>query len=471
VVGRAWKGEDVVTITRRVIRFTDERTGSVPFVRKALRYLFPDHWSFLLGEVALYSFVVLVGTGIYLTFFFVDSEKQTTYHGPYVPLQGHTMSEAYRSVLDISTTVKAGLLIRQTHHWAANVFIAAIVLHLLRIFFTGAYRKPRELTYYIGITMLTVALLEAYIGYSIVDDLLSGMGLAIGYAVALSIPFVGANLAQLIWGAPFPGDPAFWSRLYVVHVFLFPALLATLIGVHLALVASRHHTQFRRLRRQTERTLVGTPMVPGYAPRTLSLLFAVTAVLFLLGGLVQINPIWLWGPYHVYDATNAAQPDWYLGWLIGGLRLVPGWDFVIGHYTVVPNPFWGGVAFPLIAFMFLFIWPSLERKFTGDYAFHNLLDRPRDAPWRTAIGVAVLVWVFSVFVAGSADRVYVTWGIPYTSLVWFFRVFVWVVPIVALVVTHRVCIELQRGEKVEKRRKAAEAAVPPPAFDVGAGDG
>src|SRR5262249_31934673 len=158
-----------------------------PFVRKALRYVFPDHWSFLLGEVALYCFVVLVATGIYLAFFFQDSTAMTVYHGPYAPLRGQQMSQAYRSVVDISFSVKAGLLIRQTHHWAADVFVASIVLHLVRVFFTGAYRAPRELTYWIGLTMLALSLLEGFLGYSLVDDLLSGMGLAIAYGVALSI--------------------------------------------------------------------------------------------------------------------------------------------------------------------------------------------------------------------------------------------------------------------------------------------
>ena len=194
---------------RRAVRFVDTRTATTPIVRKTLRYLFPDHWSFLLGEVALYAFLVLVATGIYLTFFFVDSTRDVVYHGPYVPLQGQHMSEAYRSVLNISTTVKAGLLIRQTHHWAANVFIAAIILHLFRVFFTGAYRKPRGLIYAIGVTMLMLTLLEAYAGYSLVDDLLSGMGLVIGYSVGLSLPLVGGNLMSWLFHGPFPGQASF----------------------------------------------------------------------------------------------------------------------------------------------------------------------------------------------------------------------------------------------------------------------
>jgi ubiquinol-cytochrome c reductase cytochrome b subunit len=443
-------------VIRPLVRYLDQRTGAAPFLRKALRYVFPDHWSFLLGEVALYSFVVLVLTGIYLTLFFKPSLTSVQYHGHYAPLHGRVMSEAYQSTVDISLRVKSGLLIRQTHHWAADVFIAAIVLHLLRIFFTGAFRKPRDLTYYVGLLMLITALLEGYLGYSMVDDLLSGMGLAIGYSVLMSVPFIGANLAQLLWGGPFPGAHEFESRMYIAHVFLFPILIATLIALHLTLVASRHHTQFGG-RRQTERKVVGVPTFPGQTPRSLGLAFAVAAVLFLMGGLIQINPIWQWGPYEVSQATNGAQPDWYLGWLIGALRLMPSFDVTIGHYTLVPNPFWGGVAFPTFVFLVLFAWPSLERRFTKDDAFHNLLDRPRDVPWRTAIGVAFFTWIFIVFVAGAADRLFVLFDLSYQGQVRVYRILVWVLPVVALFLSKRICDELVRGEVVERRRELAEA--------------
>jgi ubiquinol-cytochrome c reductase cytochrome b subunit len=443
-------------VIRRTVRFLDERSGTAPLLRKALRYVFPDHWSFLLGEVALYSFVILVLTGIYLTLFFEPSLATVQYHGSYLPLRGREMSEAYRSTVNLSLNVKAGLLIRQTHHWAADVFVAAIVLHLLRIFFTGAFRKPRDLTYYLGVSMLGLALLEGYLGYSLVDDLLSGMGLAIGYAVLMSVPFVGANLAQLFWNGPFPGGHDFESRMYMAHILLLPVLLGGLIVLHLTLVAARHHTQFVE-GRATEKRVLGIPTFPGYAPRTLGLAFAVAAVLFLMGGLIQINPIWQWGPYHVADATNGAQPDWYLGWLIGALRLVPSFDVTIGHYTLVPNPFWGGAAFPTLVFGVLFLWPWLERRVTGDQAFHNLLDRPRDAPWRTAVGVAFFTWIFVVFLAGAADRMFLLFGLSYRAQVWAFRVLVWVLPAVALLVTKRICDELLRGEVVEIRRKVVEA--------------
>jgi ubiquinol-cytochrome c reductase cytochrome b subunit len=452
-------------MVRRAVAYVDRGTGASPFLRKALRYAFPDHWSFLLGEVALYAFVVLVGTGIYLTLFFEPSLATTTYHGVYAPLQGMHMSQAYKSAVDISYERNAGLLFRQTHHWAADVFVAAIILHLIRVFFTGAFRRPRTLIWTIGLTMLFTSLLEGYLGYSMVDDLLSGMGLAIGYAVALSTPIIGGNLALAIWGAPYPGVHAFESRMYIAHVLILPVLIATLIGLHLALVARHHHTQFKTKPKATERRLLGLPAFPGQAPRSLGLLFAVVAVLFLLGGLIQINPIWQWGPYELSQGTNGAQPDWYLGWLIGALRLVPGFDVTLGDYTLVPNPFWGGALFPLIVLVVLLAIPAAERRITGDHGTHNLADRPRDAPGRTAFGWAFLTWVSVIFVAGSADRMYVFLGLSYEGQIWFYRIASFVLPLVAYVVARRVCLALQEHERLEADGKAAEeeaskAAVP-----------
>jgi ubiquinol-cytochrome c reductase cytochrome b subunit len=438
------------------VRFIDERTAAAPLLRKGLRYLFPDHWSFLLGEVALYSFIVLIATGVYLALFFDPSTAKTVYHGPYAPLDGQHMSAAYKSVVDISFSYKAGLLIRQTHHWAADVFVASMVMHLARVFFTGAFRKPRELTWIIGLVMLFTAFLEGYLGYSLVDDLLSGMGLAIGYGVGLSLPIIGGPMTLALFGAPFPGKPELWSRMYIAHVFLIPILLAVLISVHLALVALRHHTQFRESKRHTNRRLVGVPLFPGQTPRSLALVFFVAGILFLLGGLVQINPIWQWGPFEPWLGTNGAQPDWYLGWLIGALRLMPSFDVTIGHFTLIPNPFWGGALFPLLVLGVLLIFPWLERRLTGDYTVHNLLDRPRDAPNRTAFGVAFLTWVFLIFAFGAADRIFVLWGLSYDTQLYIFRIGIWVVPLVLFFGVRRVCRELQASDRIEEVREEAE---------------
>ncbi|HEY0391547.1 MAG TPA: cytochrome bc complex cytochrome b subunit [Solirubrobacterales bacterium] len=426
---------------RRTVRALDERLGAAPPVKKALRYVFPDHWTFMLGEIAMYCFVILVITGIFLTFYYVPSGAKLHYQGPYLPLQGTSMGENYASVLQISFTVPAGLLIRQTHHWAADVFIVAIVLHLLRVLITGAYRKPRELNYWVGVTMLGLAILEGFLGYSLVDDLLSGMGLAIAYAVAMSIPFVGGPFAFLIWNGEYPGTESFWPRLEVLHVFLIPMAIATLLAVHLAQIVRQHHTQFPA--EGSERKVRGTPAWPGYALRSIGLFFVVAGVLFLLGGLIQINPIWEWGPYEPYLSTNGAQPDWYVGWLIGALRLMPPLEITIGSYTVVPAPFWGGALFPAFVFGVLYAWPALARRLVDDRRKHNLLERPRDNPRRTALVLAFVGWVFTIFAAGATDRLYFRSFIPYEGQVWFFRGLALLIPFVIYFVAKRVCEELR----------------------------
>jgi quinol---cytochrome-c reductase cytochrome b subunit len=430
---------------QRAIRWNEQRVGAAKGIKAMLRYVFPDHWSFLLGEIALYSFIVLVGTGIFLAFYYSPGDSQVIYHGPYALLNGEQMSEAYRSVLDLSFSVPAGLLFRQVHHWAADVFIAAIVVHLMRVFFTGAYRKPRDINYFIGLTMLMLSILEGFAGYSLADDLLSGMGLAIAYAVSMSIPLIGAQLSYLIWGGEFPGSSSFLPRLEIVHVLLIPIALAVLITVHLAIVMRQHHSQFPGPGRR-ERNVVGTPLWPAYALRSIGLMLAVAAVLFLLGGLVQINPIWQWGPYHPYLSENGAQPDWYIGWLIGALRLMPNLEPTIGHHTLIPNPFWGGALFPLFVFAVMFAWPALERKITGDQLRHDLLERPRDRPLRTAVGAGFLSWVVIIFAVGSTDRLFVNLHISYPAQIHFWRVGVWVLPIAVFFVTLSACRALQRSD-------------------------
>lgn len=444
-------------IARSAIRLVESRLGGASFLRKGLDYVFPDHWSFLLGEIALYCFMVLVATGIYLTFFFDPSYAHVVYHGQYAPLRGTEMTEAFRSTLDISYRWKAGLLIRQTHHWAANVFIAAIVLHVFRIFLTGAFRKPRDLNAAVGVTLLGLAVLEGFAGYSLPDDLLSGMGLAIGYSVALSVPVVGAWLGTGIWGGQFPGSETFIDRLFITHVLIVPVAIAALISVHLAIIVRQKHSQFPGPGR-TERNVVGLRLWPAYAFRSIGMSLSVAAVLVLLGGLVQINPIWQWGPFEPWLATNGAQPDWYLGWLLGALRLMPGWELHIGSYTPIPNSFFGGLLFPTAAFGLLYLWPMLERRRTGDDARHDLLDRPRDAPRRTAAIAAFATVVAVVFLTGSSDRIAVQLHISYVGQIWFYRVALVVAPLLVYRLTKTICLELRVRDA--ERASHGESAAP-----------
>ena len=245
----------------KVARWIDDRLGASQFARTALNKIFPDHWSFMVGEIAMYAFAVLVLTGIYLTFFFEASTREVVYNGVYAPLRGQTMSAAYRSGLDLIFQVRAGLVMRQVHHWAALVFIGAIIVHLCRVFFTGAFRRPREINWIVGVTLLLLAIANGFFGYSLLDDLLSGTGLRVAYSIALSIPIGGEWLAFLFFGGEFPASATI-PRFFVLHVMILPALIIGLLSAHLAILWHQKHTQFPGPGR-TERNVVGTPMWTG----------------------------------------------------------------------------------------------------------------------------------------------------------------------------------------------------------------
>ncbi len=423
----------------KLARWVDDRLGLSRFGRRALNKAFPDHWSFMLGEVAMYAFLVLVATGIYLTFFFNDSGDDTVYHGKYTPLNGVHMSEAYKSVVHLSFDVRAGLVMRQIHHWAALVFIAAIVAHLCRIFFTGAFRRPREINWIVGVTLLVLAVANGFAGYSLPDDLLSGTGLRVANAFMLSIPFVGPHIAFFAFDGEFPGT-AIIGRLYILHVLLIPLAIIGLLSVHLAILWHQKHTQFRGPGRR-ESNVVGSRLWPTYAVKSVGLGALVVAVLAALGGLVQINPIWLYGPYQPAAVSTAAQPDWYLGWAEGAIRLFPPWYLHAGRYGV-PEVFWPAIALPTITFALLYAWPFIERRFTHDTAEHHLLDRPRDRPVRTAIGVGVLTFYIVLLVAGGQDLFAQWFNVSINSVTITLRILVFALPVATALVAWKACRDL-----------------------------
>ena len=360
----------------------DDRLHAAKGVRTLLRKVFPDHWTFLLGEIALYSFIILILTGIFLTLFFQPSMSDVIYHGSYTKLDGVRMSQAYQSTLNISFDVRGGLLMRQIHHWAADVFLAAILCHLLRIFFTGAYRKPRETNWLIGIVMFTLGILEGFLGYSMPDDLLSGTGVRIAEGVLLGIPVVGTYLSFFLFGGQFPGTE-FVVRFYIIHVLLIPGLLLALVSAHLFLMVHQKHTQMPGPGR-TNANVVGQPMYPYFMVKTGAFFFFVFGVLALLATFAQINPIWEVGPYTPTAISAGSQPDFYMGFLEGSLRMFPSWTWDIGGHTIAWNVLIPALVVPGLIFTALGIWPFLESWATGDKSYHNVNQRPRNAPTRTA---------------------------------------------------------------------------------------
>jgi ubiquinol-cytochrome c reductase cytochrome b subunit len=431
-------------IVPRVLRWFDQRLGAASFAKKSLRKVFPDHWSFMLGEVALYSFLILVVTGVFLTFFYIPAVNEVVYNGPYKPLDGHSMSVAYQSVMRISFEVRAGLVFRQIHHWAALIMTGAVVFHAMRVFFTGAFRKPRDLNWVFGVLLLVLTLAIGFSGYSLPDDLLSGTGLRVAYSIALSIPVIGTWLAFLLFGGEYPA-PDILNRLFVLHVMILPVLIAGVIGVHLSILWRQKHTNFPA-KGLTDDLIRGPRLWPRYAFASAGLFFVLFAVLALLGGVAQINPIWIYGPYNPITASGASQPDWYLGFTEGLIRLFPGWE-IRGFGHEIPEPFFPGVVLPGVVFGAMFLWPWIERIFTKDRDEHNVLQYPRDAPWRSAIGAATITFLAVLTIAGASDVLASLLGVSVESMTALFRLLVLILPVVAFVLTYYICRELRTGDR------------------------
>ena len=432
-------------IAGSVANYVDDRTGAAKWMKKNLTKVFPDHWSFLLGEIALYSFVILLLSGTYLTFWFDPSQREVIYDGSYEPLAGVEMSAAYASTLDISFEIRGGLLMRQIHHWSALIFMAAIVVHLMRVFFTGAFRKPREFNWIIGVGLLTLGIVEGFLGYSLPDDLLSGTGVRIAQAIIQALPVVGSYLSFFAFGGAFPGE-AFIPRIYIVHVLLLPGIFLALITVHLMLVWYQKHTQYPGPGR-TEKNVVGYPLLPVYMAKAGGFFFIVFGVTAFLGAVASINPIWLYGPYTPGQVTAGSQPDWYMGWLDGLVRMAPPLETYLFGYTISWNILIPGLIVPGIIFTGMALYPFIESWMTGDKREHHLLDRPRNAPNRTALGVMSITFMLVALINGGNDIIATTFDLTINQMMWFTRIGIFVLPPIAFVVTKRLCLSLQRADR------------------------
>ncbi|GAA4141282.1 ubiquinol-cytochrome c reductase cytochrome b subunit [Actinomadura keratinilytica] len=429
------------------LNFLDDRLGSTTFFKRNARKVFPDHWSFMLGEIALYSFVILLLTGTFLTLWFKPSMHEVIYDGSYTKLNGVKMSEAYASALHISFDVRGGLLMRQLHHWAAILFMASIMAHMLRVFFTGAYRKPRELNWLIGIGMFTLGMVEGLFGYSLPDDLLSGTGLRITQGVLEAIPLVGTYGYMFLFGGEFPeGDNGdLIPRLFTLHVLLIPGIILALVTAHMMIMWHQKHTAMPT-RNQTEKQVYGYPFYPVFMAKTGAYFLFTFGVLALLSTLTQINPIWLFGPYDPGAISAGSQPDFYMGVLEGSLRIMPGWEITAAGHTLSLNVLIPALLPLGIVFGGAAAWPFIERWVTGDNRSHHVNDRPRNAPVRTGVGVAAVTFYGLLWLAGANDLLAERFHVSLFATTWFFRVAVFVGPVLAYIITKRICLGLQRKD-------------------------
>ena len=431
--------------TPAAYNYVDSRVGFSAALKRNLRKVFPDHWSFMLGEIALYSFIILLLTGVFLTFWYKPSMTEVIYNGSYIPLKGVPMSEAFASTLEISFDVRGGMLIRQIHHWAALFFVAAMMVHLMRVFFTGAYRKPREFNWLLGIGLLTLGLLEGFAGYSLPDDLLSGIGLRIASGIVQALPVIGTWALYFLFGGEFPGVD-FIPRLYTIHVLLVPGIILALVTAHLLLVWTQKHTQYPGPGR-TENNVVGYPLLPVYTAKAGGFFFIVFGVTTLMGALVTINPIWLYGPFTPDQVTAGSQPDFYIGFLEGSLRVMPAIEFnIFNTWTFSPNVLIPALILPGLMMTAMALYPFIESWVTGDKREHNLLDRPRNAPTRTALGTMSLSFYILLWLGGGNDIIATTFNMSINAITWFMRFALIAVPPIVFIITRRICLGLQRND-------------------------
>jgi ubiquinol-cytochrome c reductase cytochrome b subunit len=431
--------------TRATLKAVDNTMGSANFLKRSMDKVFPDHWSFMLGEIALYSFVILLLSGTYLTLFFHASQRPVIYNGSYGPLRGVAMTDAYASTLHISFDVRGGLLMRQIHHWAALLFTTSIVVHLFRVYFTGAFRKPRTINWHIGTILLILAILEGFAGYSLPDDLLSGTGLRIAYSVVESIPVVGTYVGYFLFGGNYPGQDII-SRLFIIHVLLVPGIMLALIAAHMMILWHQKHTDFPGPGK-TEDVVIGTKFYPTFFLKTNGFFFMVFGMCAALGAFAQINPVWLYGPYNVGQVSAGSQPDWYILFLEGSLRMMPNWESHIFHHTISWNILIPGLILPGIMFNLIALYPAIEGWATKDRGYHNLLDRPRDVPVRTALGVTALTFYLILVIGGANDIIASTFHLSLQATTWVLRFLLVFAPPVAFKLTKRFCIGLQRHDE------------------------
>ena len=424
--------------------WADDRLGLAASQKKMVRKVFPEHWSFMLGEIALWSFVVLLLTGTFLTLWFNPSMGEVQYNGSYDQLRGVHMSEAFASTLNISFDVRGGLLMRQMHHWSAMLFIAAMMVHMMRVFFTGAHRKPRELNWVIGCLLLLLGTLEGFTGYSLPDDLLSGTGIRAADGFVKSQPVVGTYMSFFLFGGEFPGESII-PRLYVVHILLIPGILLALIAAHMLLLVYHKHTQWPGPGR-TEQNVVGYPLMPVYAAKAGGFFFIVFGVTAFMGGLLSINPVWKYGPYDPSKVTAGLPAR-----LVHGLARRGAADHAgLGehdrplHALVERLPADHRAARPGVhdpaAAAVRGAW------ITGDKREHHLLQRPRNAPTRTAVMVALMTFYGLMWAAGGNDIIAITFDLSINQITYFMRAAVFIGPVIAFFITRRWCISLQRAD-------------------------
>ena len=368
----------------------DERLDWVRFRAKYLRKPFPVHSSFFLGEIALFSFILLVLTGIFLAFSYEPSTEL-------VKVGGKDLPGAYASVVQNDQT-PFGLIARQIHHWSAHIMIAAILIHLLRIFFTGLYKKPREINWVVGVMLLGLTVFAAFSGYLLPFDQFAVTATGIGYNIARSVPWIGQAIADFVFAGKFP-SAAMIPRFFTYHVVLLPLMLIMLIALHLLIMFKQKHGQPAYAQALAgSRKILGVPLWPQQALMMIVLFLILSGSLSLIAGFFPAHPVAYYGPPG--PATPIVKPDWYLLWPYGALKLIPGWISFEFLGTTINSENIGGVLIPSLILLLLLLIPFFDRSRRSVH----YLELPGEHRVRTAVGVGVLVFFGVLMVAGYDEE-------------------------------------------------------------------
>ena len=411
-------------------------------VRQRFDQVFPTHWSSLLAQVAVGSFIVLVLSGIYLEFFFDPSMADTVYNGPYENLHGVGMTHAFQSTLAITFEHRGGLFIRQLHNWASSLFIASLLASLVVKFFIGAFRKPRHTVWMVSVGLLFVAVMGAFTGLLLPDDMLSGTSLRMTSGYILSIPVVGTWLHWMVFGGEFPGTQVL-PLMHVAHL-LIPVAIVGLFVLRARLLRKHGYPQAAGEGR-TETNVVGL-RGRAYAIRSAAMYAVTIGVLGVMAAVFQVNPVWQYGPADPADVSAGSTSPWFFGWVDGAVRLMPAWEIHLGNYTIPPW-FWPSMVFLPLSFIAFAVYPLVEARFTRDTAEHHLVQRPRDVPVRTSLGMLVATFYACLQLAAATDVIAFTFNLSADAVYWGARIAIFVLPGCAYWVTYRICLGLQRSDR------------------------
>ncbi|GMT47616.1 MAG: menaquinol-cytochrome c reductase cytochrome b subunit [bacterium] len=406
-----------------IFKWFDERLELGKFKDKFLSKTFPTHPTFLLGEIALFSFITLVITGIFLGFLYEPSTKLVSLFGAMVP-------SAYASVVRIDL-LPMGMIIRRIHHWSAMIMIAAIFAHLMRIYFTAAYKKPREINWLVGLSLWGIAMGAAFTGYLLPYSNFSVTATSIAYYMAKSMPWVGDWTSRLLFAGNFPSSGTV-PRFFFMHVMLIPITLIGLISLHMLILVKQKHTEPLANKNKKEakggRRLIGIPIWPEQTVISMSFYFFLMFVIVLIATYIPLNPIENYGPPS--PGTPVMRPDWYFLIVYGFLKLIPGdLSFTILGGKITPETI-GGVIFPTLTIFVFALIPFLDRSKEPQKYIENPLHRP----FMTSFGIGGGIFFCMLVVAGYIDVLHITpqkmivytiisslaaWSISYTLLLFY----------------------------------------------------